>query len=116
MAANPEHQRLIDRLGRLCGIAPRYWDNFGVYRLTSEATYQALLTAMGVPWEDPAAAAREIQARRQLPWKELLPPVTMVFEDDPAPRIILALTSPEMEVPPGLLIQGEFREEGESWR
>ena len=54
----------IATLGRLCGIAPEYWDNAGVRRLTSQATYQSLLTAMDVPWEDPEQLVTEIARRK----------------------------------------------------
>ena len=48
----------IAALGRLCGIAPEYCDNFGGRHPTSPDTFRALLSAMGVPWEEPDAAAR----------------------------------------------------------
>ncbi len=62
--AGKDFAKKIAVLGSLCGITSRYWDNFGRLHRTSQATYRDLLSAMGVPWEDPALLDREI-ARRQ---------------------------------------------------
>jgi len=69
----------IAALGCLCGITAAYWDNFGQRHPTSQATYRALLTAMGVPWEDPERLDRELAARHLGPWRWLLAPVQAVF-------------------------------------
>ncbi|HLD46701.1 MAG TPA: hypothetical protein VJA64_02680, partial [Desulfobaccales bacterium] len=58
----------IAALGCMCGITSQYWDNFGRRHRTSQATYQDLLSAMGVPWEDPEDLDREIARRRLGPW------------------------------------------------
>jgi 4-alpha-glucanotransferase len=79
-----EFAKKIAALGGLCGITSQYWDNFGRRHRTSQATYRDLLSAMGVPWEDPANLDREI-ARRQLgPWGDLLEPVQLI-QPAPAP-------------------------------
>jgi 4-alpha-glucanotransferase len=69
----------IAALGRLCGISYGYRDNFGHRHRTSQATYRALLSAMGVPWEDPESLEEEL-ARRLLPCQYLLPPVSLTRE------------------------------------
>jgi len=65
----------IAALGRLCGIAPEYCDNFGRRHRTSQATYRDLLSAMGVPWEDQEALDHEIARRRLGSWGAVLEPV-----------------------------------------
>lgn len=69
----------IALLGRLCGIAPEFCDNFGVRRPTSLATIQALLSSMGVPWEDPEGRRSELSRRRLGPWGRLLEPVQVIL-------------------------------------
>ncbi len=92
-----EPDNKIAALGRLCGIAPEYADNFGVRRRTSTATYQALLTAMGVPWEDPEQVCREIARRRGRPWAGLVDAVTVVFADSEPQRLVVAPWTPTPE-------------------
>lgn len=89
-----EPDNKIAALGRLCGIAPEYADNFGVRRRTSTATYQALLTSMGVPWEDPEQMSREIARRRGRPWAGLLDAVTVVFAGSEPQRLVVAPWTP----------------------
>ncbi len=90
----------IATLGRLCGIAPEYWDNFGVKRHTSLATYQALLTAMGVPWEEPEQVSREIARCRGRPWAGLVDPVTVVFAGSEPLWLVVAPWTPAPELAP----------------
>ncbi|MHB8067086.1 MAG: 4-alpha-glucanotransferase [Desulfobaccales bacterium] len=92
-----ESDTKIAVLGRLCGIAPEYGDNFGVRRRTSTATYQALLTAMGVPWEDPEQVSREIARRRGRPWAGLVDAVTVVFADHAPLRLVVSPWTPAPE-------------------
>ena len=66
--AGKDFAKKIAALGCLCGITSRYWDNFGRRHRTSQATYRDLLSAMGVPWEDPESLDREIARRRLGPW------------------------------------------------
>jgi len=65
-------------LGSLCGITSQYRDNFGRRHRTSQATYRDLLSAMGVPWEDPEGLDREIARRRLGPWGAMLSPVQLI--------------------------------------
>ena len=87
----------IATLGRLCGIAPEYWDNFGTRRRTSPATYQALLTAMGVPWEDPELLAFEIAQRRLRPWSALADSLFVLWGDAEPHHLILSPWTPTPE-------------------
>lgn len=81
--------RQIAALGRLCGILPGFRDNQGRRHRTSINTYQALLTAMGVPWADPEAREREISRLREKS-DRLLAPVTAVFFQKPLPVMVRA--------------------------
>lgn len=90
--------REVATLGRLCGILPGFRDNEGRRHRTSLATYQALLTAMGVPWEDPEARHREIEQRRK-EWVRLLPPVTAIIRPDTVPVMVPSL---QPSLPPDL--------------
>ncbi|MBI4796798.1 MAG: 4-alpha-glucanotransferase [Deltaproteobacteria bacterium] len=105
----------IAALGRLCGIAPEYLDNFGVKRHTPLATYQALLTAMEVPWEDPEKLSREIAQRRLRPWAGLVNELTLVFSDSGPNRIIISPWTPTANLPP-MRVHGKIKDEtgGES--
>lgn len=101
----------IAALGRLCGIAPEYLDNFGVRRRTSLATYQALLTAMEVPWEDPEQVSREIARRRARPWAELVDFLTVVFADSDPLRLVISPWTPTPELP-SIRVQVKIKNEG----
>ncbi|MBI4643244.1 MAG: hypothetical protein HY743_05835 [Deltaproteobacteria bacterium] len=105
-----EHHAQIAILGRLCGIAPEYLDNFGVRRHTPLATYQALLTAMGIPWEDPEQLAREIAHRRLRPWTGLVNGLTLVFSDSGLNRAIISPWTPTADLPP-LRVHGKIKDE-----
>jgi 4-alpha-glucanotransferase len=80
--AGKDFAKKIAVLGSLCGITSQYWDNFGRRHRTSQATYRDLLSAMGVPWEDPEGLDREIARRRLGPWGAMLEPVQLI---KPAP-------------------------------
>jgi 4-alpha-glucanotransferase len=105
-----EPNRQIAALGRLCGIAPEYWDNFGVWRPTSTATYQLLLTAMGVPWEEPEQLSREIEGRRLRPWLGLAENLGVVLTASGPPRLIIAPWTPTAELAP-LRVSGKMKDE-----
>jgi 4-alpha-glucanotransferase len=82
--AGKDFAKKIAVLGSLCGITSQYWDNFGCRHRTSQATYRGLLSAMGVPWEDPEGLDREIARRRLGSWGALLEPVQQI---KPAPAL-----------------------------
>ena len=100
----------IATLGRLCGISPEYWDNFGVRRHTSLATYQALLTAMDIPWEDPEQLSREIAHRRLRPWAGLVDGLTVVLADSGPHRIIISPWTPNADLP-SMQVSGKIKDE-----
>ncbi len=105
-------------LGRLCGIAPEYRDNWGRRWATSTATYQALLRAMGVAWEEPAHLAQEIEQRRRALRERLLPPVSLL-PPVPRPQLLTLNVSSPSASPPPLEVQAELRSDtGEliSWQ
>ena len=102
--------RQIALLGRLCGIAPEYGDNFGVRRRTSAATYRALLTAMGISWEEPERLAREIARRRVRTWAGLVDVIAVVTQDSQPQRLILSPWTPAAGLPP-LQVRGRIKDE-----
>ena len=100
--SNGDHDAQIAALGRLCHIAPRYWDNGGNLRITATATYEALLTALGVPWEEPHLLAASLESRRTRFWERFLEPV-VIFRQESGPGCLhAALKSDRPEVPPNL--------------
>ena len=101
----------------MCGITSQYWDNFGRRHRTSQATYRDLLSAMGVPWEDPEALDQEIARRRLGPWGALLSPVQLI-KPAPAPAAAtVRVWSPASEPPAAVDVFGEMvSESGERYR
>lgn len=107
----------IAALGCLCGITSQYWDNFGRRHHTSQATYRALLSAMGVPWEDPESLDREITRRRLGPWGSLVEPVQLIAPAPATSRAIMRVWSPTPESPAMIEVQGEMvSETGERYQ
>lgn len=107
----------IAALGSLCGITSQYWDNFGRRHRTSQATYQDLLSAMGVGWEDPAGLEQEIARRRLGPWGAMLEPVQLIKPAPDQPGATVRLWSPEPEPPAAVDVWGEMvSESGERYR
>lgn len=98
-------------LGRLCGITMDFRDNFGVYRRTSRATMEALLTAMAVPCGTPGEIRDSLENCRKRRTERLLPPVSVV-----SPRtdrcLLLNLWRPISEIPSPVEMAGELRDEG----
>jgi len=66
---------LIERVARLRGIGDAYHDYRGELRYFSLDTKAALLRAMGVSVDDPAALARQLSELEVLRWRRFLPPV-----------------------------------------
>src|SRR4030042_6850684 len=110
MRLKDPHAQKIATLGRLCGIAPEYWDNLGYRHETSLGTYQTLLSAMGVPWEEPNQLEEEIRGRRRQPWERLVQPVTVINRPSDSGRLVIALGSATTGPPSNWQIQGEIQE------
>ncbi|MHB9074240.1 MAG: 4-alpha-glucanotransferase [Desulfobaccales bacterium] len=106
--AGKDIAKKIAALGCMCGITSQYWDNFGSRHRTSQATYQALLTAMGVPWEDPESLDQEIARRRLGPWGSMVEPVQLSVPASSASRATLRVWSPSPEPPAAVDVQGEL--------
>jgi 4-alpha-glucanotransferase len=94
----------IAALGRLCGIAPEYCDNFGGRHPTSAATIEALLSAMGVPWQEPEKRRDELSRRRLGPWSRFLEPVHFLSPDSPG-KINFYFLTPGAYLPSPLHLQ-----------
>jgi len=70
----------LERLARLIGIAPDYWDIWGGLHHTSDATRVALLKAMRVIAEESDAPAA-LKEREERPWRRGLPAVAVLREE-----------------------------------
>jgi 4-alpha-glucanotransferase len=107
----------IAALGSLCGITSQYWDNFGCRHRTSQETYQTLLSAMGVDWEDSEGLDREIARRRLGSWGAMLAPVQLIKPAPNLPGATVRLWSPGPEPPAAVDVWGEMvSETGASYR
>ena len=106
--AGKDTPKKIAALGSLCGITSQYWDNFGRRHRTSQATYRDLLSAMGVPWEDPESLDREIARRRLGPWGALLEPVQLIKPAPALARATVRLWFPGPEPPAAVDVLGEM--------
>jgi 4-alpha-glucanotransferase len=114
--AGMDHDKKIAALGCMCGITSQYWDNFGRRHRTSQATYKALLTAMGVPWEDLESLDQEIARRRLGSWASLVGPVDLIAPAPATSQVILRVWSPIPEPPAIVDVQGEMvNETGERY-
>lgn len=98
----------IAALGCFCGITSQYWDNFGRRHRTSQATYRILLSAMGVPWEDPDRLDQEIARRRLGPWGALLEPVQLMAPAPAPSQTVMRVWSPTSEPPAQVNVSGEM--------
>ena len=115
--AGKDISKKIAALGSLCGITSQYWDNFGRRHRTSQATYRDLLSAMGVPWEDPESLDREIARRRLGPWGACLEPVQLIKPAPALARATVRIWSPGPEPPAAVDVFGEMvSESGERYR
>jgi len=103
-----DRSKKIAALGSLCGITSLYWDNFGRGHRTSQATYRDLLTAMGVPWEDPEALDHEIARRRLGSWGAVLEPVQLIAPAPAESRSTVRVWSPTPELPEAVNLSGEL--------
>ncbi len=105
----------IASLGRLCGIAPEYWDNFGGRHRAPLSTIQALLSAMGVSWEEPEGRRQELSRRRLGPWGRFLEPVKVLAPSSRG-RLHFFLWAPSVNLPSPIRIEATVQGEGDSGR
>jgi 4-alpha-glucanotransferase len=108
----------IAALGRLCGIAPEYRDNFGRRRRTSSAAYRALLTAMRIPWADPARLDQELARRRLQPFDRLVEPVQVFYSGSRTMKVAVFPWTAALETAPPVAVRAELTgEDGQrlSW-
>ncbi|MDI6853603.1 MAG: 4-alpha-glucanotransferase [Deltaproteobacteria bacterium] len=106
----------IATLGQLCGITRSFQDNQGKRHRTSRATYEALLTAMGTPWENPDVLRMEIERRQRSHFDRLLQPVTAVPEAPAPSGLAIPVRTAKPEVPKDLQGGVELTtESGETW-
>lgn len=106
--ANTEIATKITALGHLCGIASEYTDNFGRRRRTSRAAIQALLTTMGVPWEEPQQLDLELARRRLRPFHRLLEPVQVIRPGTGSGQVAIYPWTPTRKLPAKLEVWGEI--------
>jgi len=78
--------QLLDQAASAFGIEPGFWDIWGNHRVTSPATTQALLAAMGVASDTPEQIEGALTQRLRREWEHLLPPARVVSES--APRLL----------------------------
>ncbi len=108
----------IAALGRLCGIAPEYRDNFGSRHPTSLATFEAVLSAMGVPWQEPGPRHAALAQRRLGPWSRFIQPVQLLSPASPG-RIYVYLWTPSADLPAPIQIRAAVSPEsgpGSAWQ
>ena len=103
----------IAALGRLCGIAPEYCDNFGGRHLTSLDTVKALLSAMGVPWQEPERRQEELDRRRLGPWSRFLQPVHTLSPASPG-KVYGYFLTPSADLPSPVKIRASVSAESGS--
>ena len=80
----------LRRLAELAGILPEYHDIWGTRHVTSDATRQALLTAMDIACGSEAEIAASLRAWQEREWMRHLAPVQVESADTPL-RITLRL-------------------------
>jgi 4-alpha-glucanotransferase len=101
------YEDLLDRGARLWGIDPEYWDIWGHKHITSVATKQAILRAMGVDCADAGALERAIESRVNHSGARLLASCLVVGRE--AQPFAVPLRVPESSV--GAMVSVRIRRE-----
>ncbi len=79
----PPSQKIFYReLSELCGILPEYWDIFGKKHITSFETQKAILRAMKLKIDSLEDIVKEINKRKNKPWKNFIEPVHVISVND----------------------------------
>ncbi|QDO89376.1 4-alpha-glucanotransferase [Ornithinimicrobium ciconiae] len=60
------------------GVATEFWDWQGNHRQVEESTIRTVLGALGIPAQDDDQVAASLRARREDPWRRVLPTVTVI--------------------------------------
>lgn len=81
----------LNRLSALAGIEDGWWDFFGTYRVVSEETKRAFLTAMGFAVDSPRDLAASLAEFETRPWRRWVEPVTVSSGRDGGVRVALTL-------------------------
>ncbi|MFO1153700.1 MAG: 4-alpha-glucanotransferase [Rhodospirillales bacterium] len=87
----------LDRLARLAGVEPEYWDIWGNHHPVDEMGMRAILGTLGYEAADGASTATGIARLEEAAWRRTLPPVLIIRQGKPAqvpvvlPRPSLAL-------------------------
>lgn len=81
----------LDRLADLAGIEEGWWDFFGTWRPVTPETKRAFLAAMGFDVADEAKTAASLVELETRPWRRAVPPVLVLDEHSPPPRIPITL-------------------------
>ncbi|HIJ37814.1 MAG TPA: 4-alpha-glucanotransferase [Rhodospirillaceae bacterium] len=89
----------LDRLANLAGIEEGWWDFFGQYRVVSDATKRAFLSAMGFAIESEEALLQSLADLESRSWRRWLEPVLVTKENDAPPTILLSLAADHPDEP-----------------
>jgi len=81
----------MERLAERCSLVPDYDDIWGQRHAISAETRRDLLRAMGLPVDDPEAAARALVQREERPFRRAMEPVRVVPQGEPEASAWVAL-------------------------
>ncbi|MGH8606435.1 MAG: malto-oligosyltrehalose synthase [Gammaproteobacteria bacterium] len=84
---------LLRRLAAGAGIAEAYYDIWGAYHTTSDATRRALLAAMGIATGNLAALEAALGEQESREWRRILAPVQVVPETALPAQVTLRLAA-----------------------
>lgn len=90
------HSVMLDRLAREAGIHSGFRDVRGRWRNVSAATKRDLLQGMGFPASSAEDAAASLTALEERRWLGMLPPVTVITENEPSPCCHLFLATEDL--------------------
>lgn len=100
----------LHRLAGLYGIQTAYWDVTGRRRQADPSSLLAVLQALGAPVNNLAAVPQALRARQQQYWRQVLEPITVVWEGKPA-CLVLRLPASLAGARAGCVLEMENGEE-----
>lgn len=77
-----EYERTIEELAFICGILPEYYDISGRKHITSLETKKRILRAMKINTDSLEDIKRELEERKQKPFREFMEPVLALSESE----------------------------------